>query len=177
MRAGSGAEPSAPPPRRRRPLERGVEALAFAAALVGGLVLVAVAFMVSASVLGRWLFGRAIDGDFEMVQVGAAIAAFLFLPLCQLHGQNIVVDAFTARASRRAVALIDAFWALVYAAVAAFLAWRLAIGAFETIRSGMTTPMVQLPYGWAMVAGAAALGFLALASALVAIRRARDPRR
>ncbi|MYZ47943.1 TRAP transporter small permease [Propylenella binzhouense] len=156
------------------PAERLVEALAYAAAAIGGLFLVGVSLLVTASILGRWLFRSPINGDYELVQVGIAIAAFLFLPLCQLHNENIIVDAFTTRAPKWAVSALDAFWALVYAMVAAFLAWRLAVGAADTMRSGMTTPMLQLPYAWAMVVGAAALGFLALASLLVSIRHARD---
>ena len=64
----------------------------------------------SSSVLRRWLFSTPIPGDFELAQIGTAVAVFAFLPYCQVVRGNIVVDTFTAqsagtpaRAHRRAV--------------------------------------------------------------------------
>ena len=111
---------------------------------------------------------------YEIVQVAVALAAFLFLPFCQLRSGNIIVDAFTARAPHRVRAGLDRSWAALYAAVAALLAWRLAIGAAETVASGTVTPMLRLPFGWAMWTGAAALLFLAAVAAAAASRARRD---
>ncbi len=147
-----------------------------ALAILGGAVLVAVAAMVTAGIGGRWLFGQEVPGAFELVQVGVAVSAFLFLPICQLRNGNVIVDSLTARTSTRFRAALDATWALAYAAVAAFLAWRIALGGAETLRSGTVTSMLQVPFGWAMVVGAAALLFLAAVSLFVAGRHIRGGR-
>jgi TRAP-type C4-dicarboxylate transport system permease small subunit len=175
MTAEGGASETAPPPRNGR-FEGLVEGIATALAIAGGVILIGLALLVTASVLGRWLLNREITGAFEVVQVGVAIAAFLFLPICQLHNQNIIVDSFTTRASPRLRAALDAFWACVYALIALVLAWRLSIGAVETIRGHMVTPMLRVPYGWAMVVGSAALCFLAVAALVVALRHVRGAR-
>ena len=172
-----GAAEGAPPPRPATRYELLVERLAAVLAVAGGAVLIVLSLMVSASILGRWLLGREITGAFEIVQVGVAIAAFLFLPICQLHNQNIIVDSFTTRSSPRIRAGLDALWAVAYAAIALVLAERLAVGAQETIRGQMVTPMLRVPYGWAMVVGACALCFLALVSLLVALRHIRGATR
>jgi hypothetical protein len=59
--------------------------------------------------------------------------------------------------------IVDAFWMLVWAAVAAVLAERLFVGARETVRSGTTTMVLGLPTWWAI-----GLGALAFAATSVA---------
>jgi TRAP-type C4-dicarboxylate transport system permease small subunit len=167
-----GAERAAP--QRPDRFDRLVERLAAILAALGGLILIGVSVMVSASILGRWLIGREITGAFEIVQIGIAVAAFLFLPLCQMRNGNITVDAFTARLPSRRRAGLDALWAFVYSAVALVLAWRLSLGAAETIRAGMVTSMLQAPFGWAMAVGAAALVLLALAATVTGLRHLRE---
>ena len=176
MMTEGGAADTAPPAPENG-FERLVERLATLLAVFGGIILIGLALLVSASILGRWFVGREITGAFEIVQVGVAIAAFLFLPICQLHNHNIIVDSFTTRLSPRLRAGLDAFWALAYAAIALVLAWRLSLGAAETLRSHMVTPMLRIQYGWGMVVGTAALCFLALVSLLVALRHLRGAMR
>src|SRR5262245_52013404 len=98
-------------------------------ALAGGAILAALTLMVMVSVAGRAL-GRPIQGDFELVQVGAAVAIAFFLPYCQWRRANIIVDFFTTHASRRTQALLDAFGALLYVLVLGTIAWRSTVGAF-----------------------------------------------
>lgn len=85
-----------------RPPSR-IDAVAEAVALIGGALLIAVASMVVVSVTLRSdLVGAAgVPGDFELVQMATAIAAFCFLPLCQLRRGNIFVDTFTLKLPQR----------------------------------------------------------------------------
>ena len=85
-----------------RPPSR-IDAVAEAVALIGGALLIAVATMVVVSVTLRSdLVGAAgVPGDFELVQMATAIAAFCFLPLCQLRRGNIFVDTFTLKRPQR----------------------------------------------------------------------------
>lgn len=168
------AEQSRPPTPAGR-FARAVHRIAVGLALLGGAVLTTIAALTTVSIASRWMLGAEIPGMFEIVQVGLALAAFLFLPLCQARSGNIVVDAFTSRAPRRLRLGLDAAWALLFAATAAVLAWRLAIGAAETVRSGTVSAMIRLPFGWAMAAGAAALLFLAVVAAVTARHRPGDP--
>src|SRR5262249_27736247 len=99
------------PPRVPRAIER----LARLLAVFGGVVALVIACIVVVSVLARWLLSSPVPGDFELAQIGTAIAVFAFLPYCQLVRGNIVVDTFTAHLSARARHRIDALWDLVYA--------------------------------------------------------------
>ena len=144
-------------------------------ALAGGALMLALACLVTASVLKRWLTSQGLPGDFELVQMGLALAVFAFMPLCQLHGGNLFVDTFTGWLPHRVQNVVDGLWSLVYAAVAALIAAMMAIGAVETWASGTRTMVLGLPLGWPIAIAAVLAGWLAyvvLTTALDAFRRA-----
>lgn len=148
-------------------------------AMAGGLLALAVAVLVTVSVVGRWLYNAPIDGDFEFVKMATAIAVFAFLPFTQARGANIVVDSFTLRLPTRLNAAIDAFWSLGYGLFMGFVAYALATGTLESLRNGETTMQRQLPL-WpsigvsAALAGLLALTALAVARALMQVKPADD---
>jgi TRAP-type C4-dicarboxylate transport system permease small subunit len=142
-----------------------IERLAGAIAVLGGLLLLAMAGLVVVSVVGRRFFNSPVNGDFELVSMGAAIAVFTFLPYTQARRGNILVDTFTNRLPARTNQLIDAFWDLVYAATMGFLAVCLIDGAFEHYRTGQTTMLLQIAI-WPAIAISAALMVLLTAVAL-----------
>jgi TRAP-type C4-dicarboxylate transport system permease small subunit len=142
-------------------------------AVAGGVMLVLVAALVTASVLRRWLTSYAIPGDFELVQIGVAAVAFSFLPLCQLRHGNIFVDVFTVRAGPRLRSGLDGVWSLVYAAVAGLIAWGMAVGARETIASGTTSMVLGVSFGWVIAVCAVLAAWLALVALVTAVRTLR----
>ena len=83
--------------RRHRPPRAVVSRVSDRLALAGGVLLLALAVLVTVSVIARWLTSRGIPGDFELMQIGLALAVFAFMPLCQLRGGNLFVDTFTTR--------------------------------------------------------------------------------
>jgi TRAP-type C4-dicarboxylate transport system permease small subunit len=147
-----------------------LDRLITAVALLGGGFSLATALMVSASVLGRWLFSAPIQGDFEMVEMATAIAVFSFLPYAQLRRANIMVDTFTTWLPHRAQRALDALWDVVYAVVFAILTYALFLGTRDFIASGETTMMRQIIL-WPAIATCAALGALTSLSALASAAR------
>ncbi len=119
--------------------------VARALAILGGLISVASALLVTASVSLRWLGYGSINGDFELVQIGVALSVFCFLPLSQARRANIMVDTFTGWLPARTQAAVDAFWDLVYAAFMALMAWCLMNGARDALSSGLNTAMLSVP--------------------------------
>lgn len=152
-------------------------------AVLGGLISLATATVVMASVFGRWFRGSAfsslapwigpIDGDFEYVKMGTAIAVFAFLPYAQAMRSNIVVDTFTNRLATHTVDRIDAFWDLVYAAMMGVLTWCMVLGTMDFFRSGETTMMLQLIV-WPAIAVCTVLsGLITLVAVITAVQVAR----
>lgn len=150
----------------RGPVKRMTRALAVA----GGTLMLAVALMVTASVLLRWLFRSGVKGDFEMVQIATAVAVFAFLPLCQWRRGNVFVDTFTLKAPAAFNRALDALWDLVYAGFALLIAWRLALGALDAINTRTSSMVLALPIGWAIGLTAIMAGVLGVVALLSAFR-------
>lgn len=138
--------------------------------MLGGLSLLGLGLLVTASVLSRWFGFGGISGDFEMVQMLTAVGIFAFLPLCQIKRGHIFVDTFTGRLPARWRAGLDGLWDLLAALAFGFIAWRMLLGASEAFASGTVTMVLSFPVGWAILACALVSG-LACAAALIAARR------
>ena len=76
-------------------------------AVGAGVLLIFMAAMSLASIVGRTFLGKPILGDYELVQVLCAAAVSMALPYCQLGRGHVIVDFFTTRASKRVVRTLD----------------------------------------------------------------------
>lgn len=140
-----------------------LDLLARVCALLGGLVVVAITLVTTASIVGRWLFDTPLSGDTELIEYGMAVVVAAFLPLCQWRRANIIVDFFTTRMSARGQRALDRLGALLIALMMAVITWRTAVGALDQKSSGATTMLLQWPE-W--VAYALMLPPLALTAAI-----------
>ncbi len=137
-------------------------------ALLGGVILLLVVLMHTWSVIGNQ-FGLPFPGDFEMTEIGVAIAAFSFLPYCQLTGANVTADIFTARASRRWIAVFSLAASIVALVFSILLLWRMYDGMLDQREYGYETAVLQFPNWIAWLPILVSLGLLIVAS-LVTLR-------
>lgn len=114
-------------------------------AVLAGVLLVAVALMTCASLVGRNFLGMTIVGDFELSGAAAGAAIALFMPWCQLERGNIVVDFFTVKASPATRWRLDRLGSLLLAATMALLAWRTSLGGLSAWRAGSGTMLMAFP--------------------------------
>jgi TRAP-type C4-dicarboxylate transport system permease small subunit len=112
-------------------------------ALLGGIVLVALVAMTGTSAILNLLFNKPFPGDFEIVKHGVAIAAFAFLPYCQLSLANVTVDIFTERMSERSKAMMVLLASLIAAVTAVVLFRQMWLGMLDYIQYGEA--MVSVP--------------------------------
>ena len=145
-------------------------------AVLGGLVLFALTLLTVISVVGRAAFSAPIPGDFELVELGMAVAIFSFLPYCQIVRGNVIVDLFTSKASPRKRALLDGIGNLLFTAIAALLTWRVALGGIEIRSYRETTMVLQVPVWWGYVPAVAFLAFLTVVCAYTVWRSALEYR-
>jgi TRAP-type C4-dicarboxylate transport system permease small subunit len=137
-------------------------------ALLGGLVLLAMTLMSVVSIIGRRCCSAPLTGDFELVQIGCAIAVAAFLPYCQMRRGHVIVDFFTMKASRRTLAMLDAIGALALALAAALVTWRLSAGARSIYESQESSMLLGVPIWYAYVPMALSFALLTLAGLYVA---------
>jgi len=135
-------------------------------ALLGGLLLLAIALMNTWSVVSLSTLGFPVPGDFEMVEMGVAVAAFSFLPYCQLTGANVTADIFTARASQRWVALFAVLSSIVAAFFSIILIWRMWDGMGSYIEYEEVTTILNIPLWVAFPPILISLALLIVASAV-----------
>ena len=176
-----------------RSLNKWIERLAVAMAILGGIVLTALVLLICLSIVGRTLNGAfhgpigavlpglsewaiaagvgPINGDFELVEAGVAFAIFAFLPICQLHGSHATVDIFTRFLPGRLNRLLEAAIAGIFAAVLVLIAIQLEAGMQSKLRSGQTTFLLQFPVWWGYAASLLGASVAALIASYIAIVR------
>jgi len=122
-----------------------LESLAKLCAILAGVLLTVVTLMTCGSLIGRNLFGATIVGDFELSGAAAGAAIALFMPWCQCQRGNIIVDFFTAHASRARRDTLDRLGALLLGLTMALLTWRTTIGGINAWKSGSGTMLIGFP--------------------------------
>ena len=157
-----------------------VERLAAAWAIAGGLVLLAIVLVTTANAgafaldrLAR-VFGATVSGlpgyeDFVRLAVSAA--ALMLLPYCQLRRGHVAVDLFAKGLPPRVRRGLDAAIAAMMAALAAFLAFWMAIGLLETRADGALSRVLGWPEWPFYLPGIASLLLWAAVAGLQAFER------
>lgn len=140
-------------------------------ALIGGLVLIAVVLVNSWSILGGAIFNKPFSGDFELTEMGAAIAIFCFLPYCQLVGANVSADIFTINASARSIAVMSILASLIALTFSGLLLWRMSAGLIDYREYEEFTGILSIPIWWAFVPALISLALLFL-SGLITLKEA-----
>ncbi|WP_420336284.1 TRAP transporter small permease [Roseibium sp.] len=140
-------------------------------AILGGLLLLAVVGVNMVSIIGS-VFGKPFPGDFELTEMGVAVAVFTFLPYCQLVGANVSADIFTSGASKRTIAFFTLLGSLVALGFASLLIWRMYFGMLDQKEYDYTTTILQIPHWIAFIPILVSLTLLAVAAIVTLLRDA-----
>jgi len=156
-------------------LRRGLETTCRLAAITGGLIIAALSLMTVASIVGRWASSLPlisdmaalswigpVTGDYEMVEMGTAIAVFLFLPYCHLRGGHVTVDILVMRAPRCVQYLLAFVAEVLFLVVAGVMTWRLYHGLLDKQRYMETSMLLGIPLWWGYVGGIIGFALLTL---------------
>ncbi|SDS96152.1 TRAP transporter small permease [Pseudomonas oryzae] len=133
-------------------------------ALAGGVVMLLLINMSLISIIGRKLFATPIRGDIELMEIGASIAIAAFLPLCELRGTHIKVDAFTMKLSSGALRVLDGFAHLLCLLAALLLAWRTSLQMLDNMEYGDVSTLLSIPMWIPLMCIVPSLILLALCS-------------
>jgi TRAP-type C4-dicarboxylate transport system permease small subunit len=148
----------------RGPVGRVIAKLVTFWSLAGAAVFFAMVAMSIASIVGRKLFNAPIQGDVELLQMGAAIASSSFFALCEFEDHHIKVDALTTWMSPCGRARLDLLAHTLLGVVAALLAWRTSHYVLEVRENMEVSTLLQVPLWWpvlVMVPGFVLLGVAA----------------
>lgn len=149
-------------------MNRLIYGLSRAMAWFGSLVLVIIAVMSVASIVGRALSGFGlgpVPGDFELVEAGTALAVFCFLPWTHLKRGHAVVDMLWGSYPPSMRRVLDVLADGLMLAVWLLLVWRMSIATGEYRHNGEVSFILQMPVWWGYAASmpAAVVGCIAYA--------------
>ena len=117
-------------------------------AVCAGIMLILMALMSLASIVGRSVFDKPILGDYELVQTMSAIAVAMSLPFCQMIRGHIIVDFFSAGLPARVNKRLDILASLVLAFAGFIFCWRITLGMLELRSNGDGSMLLNLPTWW-----------------------------
>ncbi|MBL1267580.1 MAG: TRAP transporter small permease [Halomonas sp.] len=156
-------------------MRRSLETPCRVAAISGGLLVAALAIITVVSILGRWLASAPIlselpilewvgpiTGDYELVEMGTAIAVFLFLPYCHLRGGHVTVDLLVMHAPPMVQRLLAVVAETLFLVVAGLMTWRLYHGLLDKRRYMETSMLLDIPLWWGYVGGLVGFALLTL---------------
>ena len=148
------------------PFGRVLDSVARVFAMLGGAIFTGLTLLSLYSIVMRNLAGSPIMGDWELVQMGCAVAIAACFPMCQMRNGHIIVDFFTQKASKTTRRQLDGIGALVLAVMMALLAWRTAVGAIDARAYNETSMIMELPtwLGYALMVPSFALASIAARS-------------
>lgn len=127
------------------PVGRVLYAISRVLAVIGGVLLCAMALLTTISVTGRSVFLAPIPGDFELVAIGTGLAVFAFLPWCQMTRGNVLVDFFMMRAPVRAKTTCDVIGGIFYLLIAILLTWRMIFGGLDMYNYAEKSMTINFP--------------------------------
>ena len=172
-------------------IHRTMRGAAYAMAMLGGIVLVAIILMICLSILGRtatsilhsgfmqsWAPGMAnallstgigpVPGDYELVEIAVAFSIFAFLVWCQVTAGHASVDIFTDGLRPRLKRLLIALIEVVFAGVMVILALQLYDGMLTQQRRGSVSFLLQIPAWWGYAAAVVPAALAAIVSTYMA---------
>lgn len=120
-------------------------------AMSGGFIFCTLIAMSIVSIVGRKLFSTPVQGDVELMQMGAAVGAAAFLPLCEIHDNHIKVDALTSWMSAEARAMLDTLAHLMLTVAAGAITWRTVMAVQDAMAYGEVSTLLSVPV-WQPVA-------------------------
>jgi len=117
----------------------------------GAFMLAVLAAVTVASIIGR-SFSFAglgpVPGDFELVEIGTAVAVFCFLPWAHLKHGHATVDLFWKSFSKRTRWLLEVIADALTLVVWVLLVWRMGLATLDYKGNAETTFILQIPVWW-----------------------------
>ena len=131
-------------------------------ALAGGVLLLFAIVLTLFSVAGRYLFGKPVPGDYELVEIACGVAVFLFFPFTHAVGSNITAEFFTSGLPLKSRRALDILHDAVFFLLGILLTWRITHAFEEKFTSGETSILIGVPLWWAYGVGVFSLALLTL---------------
>ena len=170
------SEPGESQARPTDPVGRVLFAVTRTFALLGGLVLCAMALLTTFSVTGRYFFNAPVLGDFELIEIGTGVSVIALLPYCHLMRENVLVDFFLSGAPLRVKSFFDTVGNLIYALIMVLMTWRMFYGGIGLFEADEMTLILEIPRWWTFPAALVCLVLLVVVCFYTFVRSINEMR-
>jgi len=139
--------------------------LSLVASSLAAAVLVGMALLTLADVLGRNFMRAPMPGATELTEIGLVVVTFLLYPMIAFRQRHITVDLFDHMMGKLVRRILDTSANLLGAAVFAGICWQLWKQAARVTQYGDVTAYLRIPLGpvvyfMAVLSALTAIGFL-----------------
>lgn len=142
-------------------MERMITKLNTGLVYIAQAVLIIMVILVTADVVGRWLFSQPITGAVEITELGLSMVIFLSIGYTHLKEEHISIEFLVERLPEKAQWIVEEFINLIIMVVMVLMAFSLFWYAERLFTSGTVTGDLGLPiYLFAAVAGVGAIVFV-----------------
>lgn len=137
---------------------------------VAQVILFIMVFLVTADVIGRWLFSRPITGAVELTELGLSMVIFLSIAYTHLKEEHITIDFLIDRLSENTQNIVNGIINIVIMIVLILMGSSIFWYGERLLTSGTVTGDLSLPiHLFAFVAGVGTFVF-ALTALLLAVK-------
>lgn len=158
-------------------------------AFFGGAVLLVLTVMTVYSIIGRsivktdWLsnvvllsWWRPVRGDFELIEIGTALAIFSFLPYCQMARGNVLVDFFTSSAHPRVKSGMAILSNGLFFVLSSVMTWRMVVASeeFYSATFKQSSMILKIPAWQGMFVATSFMFFLSMVCLFSLYRSIRE---
>ncbi len=114
-------------------------------AVISGIGLLALMFVMAGDVMGRYFFNHPIPGAYELVEYIMAIIVPFSVAYSAAQKCHVGVDILVERLPRKSRAAVDILTQFVTVILVGFLIWQGWVGFFEAQSSSIRSSVLQIP--------------------------------
>lgn len=127
------------------------------AAYLAGIVLLLLALLTTADVVGRYFFNAPIIGVFDLTHFSVLIMVFLGLGYCGFRGGHVAIELLYDRLNRRTARILDRLINLIGCILFVVIAWQTVVQSIDVKEYGEASQLLLIPYYpfyWLLALGA-----------------------
>lgn len=128
-------------------IERGIHSVTRGIRYISMATLFLMMCLITADVIGRYVFNKPIKGALEVDELMMVVAVFLALAYCTMNRAHIIVEILLFRLSKRTQAILNSFSSICGVVIIGIILWQTGMRGWEELLSptGSITMLLSIP--------------------------------
>lgn len=159
-------------------IARATDVVATAGAYIAGVILVALMFLTTADVAGRYFFNAPLNGVFDLTHFAVLTMVFLSLAYCGFRGGHVTIEILYNRVGRTTQRLLDRFSNLAGCLLFLVIAWRAMVQSVDVRAFGEASQLTAIPFYpfyWVLAFGSLLFAIVMAVHIFIPVPQGDDP--